>query len=366
MKKALSIALALALVLGMSAMFNGCGKEKKEEVLKVGFIYIGSAKDGGFSQAQDEGREAMVKHFKGKVKTEVIEKVSDTDAQATEAAALSLIDKGCTVIVGTSFGYMDTLEKLAKEHPDKYFLHFSGYKSNDKNFDNYFGAMEEPRYLTGMVAGLMTKTNKVGYVAAFDLPEVNIGINSFTLGAQSVNPNIEVKVVYLNTWYDPAKEKQAAEALLAQKCDVLAQHCDTTGPILAAESAHAYAIGYNLDKKDIAPNTFLTAPIWHHEVYYNKAIQEIMDGKFKPHKYYGHMKDGYVDIAKISDNVPAEVKEKVEKVKKEIVEGKFAPFSGKIDYADGTPLCKEGQTLTREEIWKIKGVIKGVTATEQK
>lgn len=366
MKKIITIAMALILVLGLSVSFTGCGGDKKSDTTKVGFIYIGSAKDGGFSQAQDEGREAMVKHFDGKVETEVIEEVSDTDAQATRDAALSLMDKGCTVIVGTSFGYMDVLDEMAKEYPDIYFLHFSGYKSNDTNFDNYFGAMEEPRYLTGVVAGSMTKSNTLGYVAAFDLPEVNIGINAFTLGAQSVNPNVTVKVVYLNTWYDPAKEKQAAEALLSQGCDVLTQHCDTTGPILAAEAAGAYAIGYNLDKQDIAPDTFLTAPIWHHEVFYNEAIQSIMDGKFKPQSYYGTMKDGYVDIAPMSDKVPKDVQDKVNKVKDSIIAGDFAPFSGKIEYADGTLLCKEGQTLTREEIWKTKGVIKGVSATEQK
>ncbi len=366
MKKIITIAMALILVLGLSVSFTGCGGDEASDTTKVGFIYIGSAKDGGFSEAQDNGREAMVEHFDGKVETEVVEEVSDTDAQATRDAALSLMDKGCTIVVGTSFGYMDVLDEMAKEYPDTYFLHFSGYKANDTNFDNYFGAMEEPRYLTGVVAGSMTESNTLGYVAAFDLPEVNIGINAFTLGAQSVNPDVNVKVVYLNTWYDPAKEKEAAEALLSQGCDVLTQHCDTTGPILAAEAAGAYAIGYNLDKQDIAPDTFLTAPIWHHEVYYNKAIESIIDGKFKPESYYGHMSDGYVDIAPMSDKVPQDVQDKVNEVRDSMIAGDFSPFSGKIEYADGTILCKEGQTLTREEIWKTSGVIKGVSATEQK
>ncbi|MEG0157667.1 MAG: BMP family ABC transporter substrate-binding protein, partial [Anaerovoracaceae bacterium] len=207
MKKVLSIVLVLVMVLGLGVAFTGCGGEKESDAMKVGFIYIGSSKDGGFSEAQDKGREKMVEHFGGKVETEIIEEVPDNDAQATKDAALSLMDKGCKVIVGTSFGYMDTMEELSKEYPDNYFLHFSGNKANDTNFDNYFGAMEEPRYLAGVVAGMMTKSNTIGYVGAFDLPEVNIGINAFTLGAQSVNPNVEVKVVYLNTWYDPAKER---------------------------------------------------------------------------------------------------------------------------------------------------------------
>ncbi len=365
MKKKISIVLALIMILGTVALSTGCGEKSESETLKVGFIYIGSAKDGGFSEAQDNGRAAMEEYFDGEVETEVIEEVSDTDAQAIRDAALSLIDKGCTVIVGTSFGYMDTLEELALEYPDLYFLHFSGYKMNDTNFDNYFGAMEEARYLSGVVAGMMTESNTLGYVAAFDLAEVNIGINAFTLGAQSVNPDVDVKVVYLNSWYDPAKEKQAAEALLAQGCDVLAQHCDTTGPILAAEEAGAYSIGYNLDKNDIS-ETYLTAPIWHHEVYYKKAIGEIMDGNFKPESYYGNMADGHIDLAPLSDKCPTEVQEKIDEVKEKIISGEFAPFSGEIFYADGSVLCEKGQTLTREEIWETSGVVKGVSATEQK
>ena len=133
---------------------------------------------------------------------------------------------------------------------------------NDKNFGNYFGAMEEPRYLSGMIAGLMTKSNKLGYVAAYPYTEVKIGINAFALGAQSVNPNATVSVVYINSWNDPANEKAAAESLLAQGCDIITQHCDSAGPQLAAQDAKAFAVGYNLDNSKVAPNSFLTAPIW--------------------------------------------------------------------------------------------------------
>lgn len=372
MKKVLVILLAFAMIFSFAACGGDGGNggqsgegEGDAAPLKVGFIYIGSAQDGGFSQAQDEGRAAMVEYFGGKVETVVQEEVHDQDAQATETAARNMIDQGCKVIVGTSFGYMDTLERLAEEFPDIYFLHFSGNKMNDTNFDNYFGAMEEPRYLSGIVAGMMTQSNKIGYVAAYPYTEVQIGINAFALGVQSVNKDAEVKVVYINSWYDPANEKAAAESLLAQGCDVLAQHCDTLGPIIAAENAGKYAIGYNLDKQDAAPGTFLTAPIWNHEVYYIQAIQSIMDGTFKPQSYYGHMSDGYLDLAPLNPIVSEEAKAKVEEVKAKILDGSFAPFSGKIEYADGTTLCEEGQTLTRAEIWSINNVIKGVTATDK-
>ena len=232
---------------------------------------------------------------------------------------------------------------------------------NDTNFGNYFGATEEPRYLTGMIAGLMTETNKLGYVGAFPYTEVQIGINAFTLGAQSVNPDVEVKVVYINSWYDPEKERTAADELLAQGCDIIAQHCDTTGPQVAAAEAGKFAIGYNLDNSSVeaVKAAYLTAPIWHHEQYLIPAIEAMMAGTWTPESFYGTMADGYMDLAPMTDLVPADVQAQVEAVKEQMVAGEFSPFSGKILYADGTVLCEEGQTLTREEIWKIDRLVAG-------
>ena len=369
MKKLLIVMLALSMVLSFAACGGGSDgggggdadqTASEQEVLQVGFIFIGSATDGGFTQAHDEGRLSMQDHFGGKVKTMIVEEVDDQNRQDTRAAAENMIDAGCGVIIGCSYGYIDAMEELAADYPDTIFLHFSGYKMNDTNFDNYFGAMEEPRYLAGIVAGMMTKSNKIGYVAAYPYTEVQIGINAFALGIQSVNPAAEVNVVYINSWYDPEKEKSAAEALLAQGCDVIEQHCDTTGPLVAAEEYGAYAIGYNLDKPDAAPKAYLTAPIWDHGAYYISVIEKIMNGTFTPESYYGNMADGYVNLAPLTDLVPAEVGEKVHDVYNQIVSGEFAPFSGEIYYADGSTLCAEGQTLSRAEIWEINGVIKGV------
>ncbi len=372
MKKFLALFLVLALVMTSLVGCGGTKDEGKPDVaggegepeLTVGFIYIGPRTDGGFSEAQDRGRQAMVDYFDGKVATLTAENIPE-EKQAVESAAMNMIDQGASVIVGTSYGFMDTLDELAGKYPDVKFLHFSGNKMNDTNFGNYFGAMEEPRYLAGIVAGMMTKTNKIGYVAAFNYTELLIGINAFTLGARSVNPDAEVKVVYTNAWVDAANEKAAAEALLAQGCDVLEQHCDTTGPQIAAEKAGAYAIGYNMDSRDAAPGAFLTAPIWHHEAFYIKTIQEILDGTFKPESYYGTMADGYVGLAEMSDLVPDEVQAKVKEVQTKIEAGEFPIFVGPIKDNKGNIVVPEGTTLDRAGIWSTDYLVEGATAATE-
>ncbi len=372
MKKILAILLAMVMVFGMVACGDNAGDQtdEQEAVLKVGFIYIGSVNDGGYTQAQHEGTLAMLDHFKGKVQAQWIENVSDADKSAAIDAATNLIDQGCNVVVGCSYGFMDALDELANsgDYDDVNFLHFSGNKMNDKNFGNYFGATEQPRYLSGMVAGLMTKSNKLGYVAAYPYTEVQIGINAFTLGAQSVNPDVEVKVVYINSWYDPEMERTAADGLLEQGCDVIAQHCDTTGPQVAAAQVGAFAIGYNLDNSgvDAVKTSYLTAPIWHHENFLIPTFEAMIAGNWTPESYYGYMQDGYVDLAPMTNLVPADVQEKVNAVKSQMEDGTFYPFTGLIKYNNGTVLCEEGQTLTREQVWSINGLVEGATGTDAK
>ena len=369
MKKVLSVLLILALVFGLAACGGGgeTGEEPAgDEALKVGFIYIGTKNDGGFTQAHHEGTVAMEEYFDGKVTTIIKEGVDDTDKQAAKEAALGMIDQGASVIVACSFGFMDALDELANDpaYADIHFLHFSGYKMNDTNFGNYFGATEEPRYLSGIVAGMQTESNKLGYVAAFPYTEVQIGINAFTLGAQSVNPDVEVKVVYINSWYDPAQEKAAAEALLAQGCDVITQHCDTTGPQVAAAEKGVFAIGYNMDNSQVVPESFLTAPIWHHEEFLIPTIEAIMDGTWTPESYYGTMADGYVDLAPMTDLVPAETKAAVAEVQAQIVAGEKPIFVGPIYDNAGNLIVPEGTTLDRAGIWETNYLVKGVTAVQ--
>jgi basic membrane protein A len=341
---------------------GGAGAADDGNSIKVGFIYIGNENDGGYTQAQHNGTKAMEEYFDGRVKALIMSEIDDTDKQAIRSAADSLIDQGAAIVVGTSFGFGETLYEMATsgEYPGIAFLHFSGDKMAE-TMGNYFGATEEPRYLTGIIAGLQTKTGKLGYVAAYAYTEVQIGINAFTLGAQSVNPDVEVQVVYINSWYDPAKETEAAQALLDQGCDIITQHCDTTGPQIAAEKAGALAIGYNLDNPEAAPGAWLTAPIWHHEVYLNSAIERLIDGTWEPESYYGTMRDGYMDLAPMSELVTAEAKASVEEVRAKMLAGEFDVFVGPIKDNKGNIVVQAGETLDREGIWKTDYLVEGVT-----
>ena len=369
MKKFLSVLLILVLVLGLAACGGGGDDDSADGAYKVGFIYIGTIEDGGYTQAQHAGSMALEEHFgKDKVKIMYEEGIDDTNKEETMNAAIRMIDSGADCIVGCSFGFMEGIDELAnnEQYKDINFLHFSGNKMNDTNFGNYFGATEEPRYLTGVIAGMQSKSNKLGYVAAFPYTEVQIGINAFTLGAQSVNPDVEVNVVYINSWYDPTKEKEAAEALLDQGCDVITQHADTAGPQQAAAAAGKLAIGYNLDNSGLEglEDAYLTAPVWHHEKFLIPTIDAMMKGTWKPESYYGTMADGFVGLAPLTKNVTDEAKAKVEEVQAKIEAGDFPIFTGPIKDNKGNVVVKKGETLDREGIWKINYVVDGVSATE--
>lgn len=359
------LAVLLILVLAMTSL-TGCGGDKKSEKSKagkpdltVGFIYVGPVDDGGFTAAHDKGRLAIEKKYGDKVKCLKIEKVSETVEDVVQAGE-TLVDQGAELIFTVSFGFMDGTEALAKEFPDVKFMHFSGFKSNDTNFGNYMGAMEQPRYLSGIVAGMKTQSNKIGYVAAYPIPEVFIGINAFTLGVKSVNPDATVTVVMTNSWYDPALEKESAVSLLEQGCDVIAQHCDTAGPQIAAQEAGKWAIGYNSDTRDQAPKAFMTAPVWDNASFYVGRVQAVLDGTWKAGPYYGNMKDGYVKLAPLSDVAPVGAQAKVDEVEAKFLAGEPV-FVGPIKKQDGTIAVPEGKSLkTKDEIWAMDYLVDGV------
>ncbi len=330
------------------------------EKIKACFVYVGPIGDAGWTWAHDQGRLYLQQQLTN-VETAYIESVPE--GADSERVIEDYANQGCKIIFTTSFGYMDPTLAVAQKYPDVYFEHCSGYKTAD-NMATYFGRMEQPRYLSGIVAGKMTKSNIIGFVAAFPIPEVVRGINAFTIGVRSVNPNAEVRVVWTSTWYDPVKERQAAEGLLDQGADVIAQHQDTTEPQKAASERGAFGIGYDADMGKLVGDHVLTSPVWNWGPYYVNTIQALMDGTWKTHQYYGGLGDGVVALAPMSPLVPDDVKALVEQKKQEIIAGTLDPFDGPITDNEGTLRVEKGVRMTDEQIlafdWFVEGVVGSV------
>lgn len=340
-KALLVVLLALVVVFSFAACGGGEEAATDEtatagipvEDIKVGVVHIGDPADGtGYSFMHDQGIVGMQKAL-GLSDDQIFRvlNISDTDSNAIRTAIEDCIAQNCNIIFTTSYGYMDATAELAEEYPDIYFSHATGYKSNDTNFNNYFGRIYQARYLSGIAAGMKTESDKIGYVSAYgtDLAETCSGINAFALGVQSVNPDAVVYVKALNSWFDPANETAYAEALLEAGCDVIAQHCDTANPQLAAEKAGAYSIGYNSDMSADAPKANLTSAIWNWDVYYTTAVQAVIDGTWADlGVYYGGLKEGFVDIAPLTANCAAGTQERVDAAKKLMVDGEWDVFTG--------------------------------------
>lgn len=373
MKKILAMVMTCVMLAGSLAL-AGCGTAKtaaettaaKAEVLKVGVLYISPKDDGGYSQAHAEGIAQAVAALGDKIQVKELASVSDSDAQATTAAIENLVAEGCKLIFTTSYGYMEPTAAAAAKYPDVKFCHCSGYTRNDTNLDTYFGQIETGRYLAGIVAGLTTKTDKLGYVAAFPIPEVIRGINAYTLGARSVNPDATVQVVWTNTWFDMDVEKAAAETLLAAGVDVMAQHQDSPAAITAAEAAGAYAVGYDLSYAG-APKAYLTAPLWNWGTYYTYKIQQVLDGGWKVENYWGGMKEGVVTLDALSSLVSDEAKAAVAKVQDQVTaEGNAFVFKGPIKDQSGAVKVAEGTSISYDDqmgmSWFVEGVIGEIPA----
>lgn len=372
MKKLLSILLAGAMVLSLAACGGDTGTSTSEpasastgtsepasatggipkDEIKVGVIHLSDPAEGsGYTYTHDQGIIGMQQNL-GLSDDQIVRKISvdDTDAAAVETAITECVEEGCNIIFATSWGYMDTCEALAEEFPDVIFSHGTGYKSNGTNFNNYFGRIYQARYLSGIIAGMKTETNKIGYVAAMgqENGEVTSGCNAFAMGVASVNPDAEVYVSVTNSWFDPEGEKQAAERLIAEGCDVIGQHCDTPNPQTAAEEHGVWGVGYNSDMTKDAPGATLTSVMWDWSVYYTKAVQNVIDGTWvageKVDNYFGDMADGLVTLGEFnSDLVTDEMIAKVEEVKAQIVSGEWDVFDGKTEIMDN-----EGNAHTLE------------------
>lgn len=381
-KKIVALVLALVLVFALAACGgntdatpsgDGTSTGEKQPMpaiakddIKVGVLHIGDPADGaGYSYAHDSGIVEMQKAI-GLRDDQIIRKnnVADDNDTAIETALNELIEAGCNIIFATSWGYMEKVNEAATAHPEIIFSHCSGYMSNDTNFNNYFGQIYQARYLAGIVAGLKTESDKIGYVAAQDNnnPEVTGGIDAFALGVKSVNPDAKIYVKVTNTWFDLQKEKAAAVALLDEGCDVIAQHQDTTQPMVAAQERGAYGIGYNSDMAVQVPDAVLTSVVWHWGVYYTAAVQAAIDGTWTADNYFDGMKEGLLGLTDLTDLCAEGTKEKVDEATQKILNGELQVFAGEIKDNEGNVRVKAGESLDDAYIageinWYVDNVV---------
>lgn len=328
------------------------------EPFKIGFVYVSPIGDAGWTYQHDLGRKELEKALGSKIKTTFVESVAEgADA---ERVIRQLASSGNKLIFTTSFGYMNPTIKVAKAFPKVAFAHATGYKRS-KNVSTYVARFYEGRYLTGVVAGKMTKSNIIGYVAAFPIPEVVRGINAFTIGLRSVNPKAEVRVIWVNSWYDPGKEREAAEALIAQGADVINQHTDSTAPVQAAEDKGVYAMGYHSDMSKYGPKAHLTAATHLWGGYYTRIAKDAMAGKWKSTEVWGGIKDGMIKLAPYGPAVPADVRALTDKRSAEIAAGTRHPFQGPVKDQSGKIRVAAGTTMSDKDLlgfsWYVEGVV---------
>ena len=332
--------------------------EPMDDGVVAAFVYVGPVGDAGWTWAHDQGRRHAEEQTGAT--TRYVENVPEV-AEDFRAVAVDFIEnEGADVIFATSFGYMDPMEELADEYPDVVFEHASGFKMNDTNFGNFFGRMYQPRYLSGMAAGALTEVGRIGYVAAFPIPEVLRGINAFTLGARRVNPDVEVHVTWTFTWFDPAVEGDSAEALLEAGADVIAMHQDTPASGIAAQEAGARWVSYNSDMSAFAPEAFITAPVWNWGPYYERIIEAVDEGTYTPGAYWGGMDDGIVALAPLAADVPADVAAEIDEVASELTDGSWDVFTGEIRDQDGNVVVAEGETMEDGAMLGMEFFVEGV------
>lgn len=344
--------------LSASAVFSA--STLAEEPLKVGFIYVGAIGDMGWSYEHDQARQAMEKHFGDKVKTTFVENVPEgADA---ERVITQLAKAGNDIIFTTSFGFMNPTVKVAKRFPKVKFEHATGFK-RAKNLGTYALRTYEGRYVSGVTAGLMTKTNTIGYIASFPIPEVIRDINSAYLGAKSVNPNVKMKIVWANTWYDPGKETDAANALIDQGVDVMLQHTDSPAPVIAAEKRGIKAIGQASDQSAFGPNAHMFSVRDHWAPYYISTVQSVMDGNWKSEDYWSGFKDDILEIASVNPNLPEDVKKAIAETHDKIKSGEIVPFAGPLKDNQGNEKVAAGALATDEELVGMMWYVDGIDAT---
>ena len=349
MKRRLLATLATALALS-------AGAASAQQKLKIGFIYVGPVGDHGWSYQHDQGRQAIDKALGDRVETTFVESVPEADSQR---AIEQLARTGHGLIFTTSFGFMEPTVRVASRYPNVKFEHATGYK-RAANLATYAAKFHEGRYIIGQIAGKMSKTGTIGYVGAFPIPEVVAGINAYMLGAQSVRPDIKLKVVWVNSWFDPGKEADAGKALLDQGVDVLAQHTDSPAPLQAAEARGKLGFGQASDMERFAPKAQLTAIVDDWSGYYVARVKAVLDGTWKAGDTWGGLDSKMVVMAPYK-NMPDDVKALAEGTEAAIRSGNLNPFKCPIAQQDGAPVeCKGGGALSDEQVLGMNFYVKGI------
>jgi basic membrane protein A and related proteins len=329
----------------------------KAEPLKIAFAYVGPVGDAGWTYAHDLGRKAVEAEFGDKVKTSYVENVPE--AADAERVIRQMVADGNKLIFGTTFGYMDPMMKVAADEKGVKFEHGTGFKTAD-NMRTYDSRTYEGAYLAGIVAGGMTKSNTLGVVGSIPIPEVIRNINSFTLGAQSVNPKIKTKVVWIGKWFDPPKEGEAAQSLINQGADVLFQNTDSPAVLQTAEKNKKMAFGWDSDMSAFGKEAHLGSAVINWGPYYKKAVKDALDGSWKTTQEWWGVKQGAIDLVALSDKVPAEIKAKVDAARSGLKDGSFHPWKGPIAGQDGKNVVEKDVTPDDKFMLGINFYVKGV------
>ena len=349
---------SIAILLGGAALLATTNLEAQAP-MKVGFVYLDPVGDAGWTYQHELGRNQLDAALKGKVATQKVDSVPE--GGDAERVIRELAQSGCKVVFTTSFGYMNPTLKVAKAYPKTVFLNCTGYKTA-ANVGIYNDRYYEGRYLCGILAGKMTRKNLVGYVAAFPVPEVLQDINAFTRGMRSVNPKAEVRVVWLNSWFDPGKEREGALSLIAQGVDLVTHHSDSTAVVKAAEEKGVYSIACDSDMSKYGPRTMLTASVRVWGDYYIQTVRQVMDGKWKAVNTFEGIKGGMIKLAPFNAAVPKDVAALVNKVQGDIVSGRLHPFTGPVVDQVGKTRVPAGKTMTDLELEKMDYFVQGVAA----
>jgi|TARA_B110000093_G_scaffold166377_1_gene191696 basic membrane protein A len=350
----------LAIVLYLSGVLTPKEVPKPEVASaadNVGFVYVSPVGDAGWTYQHDLGRLQMEEQTG--VTSNFVENVAEgADA---ERVINEMAKRGDKVIFATSFGYMNYMLKVSENFPDTAFVHATGYKMGE-NMGIYNARFYEGRYLTGVIAGEMTQSNVLGYVAAFPIPEVLQGINAFIQGARSVNPDAELRVIWVNSWFDPGKERQASLTLMSQGADVLTHHTDSTAVVQAAEEKGQYAVGYHSDMSKYGPNAHLTATTHHWGEFYTKTVKQVQAGNWKPESLWGGYADDMVSLAPLNKAIPAEVQARIVKMEAQMADGSMHAFAGPVVDQDGNTVVAAGDNMTDDQLGSMDFYVQGVVS----